>query len=91
MDFVREHRYSKKDDGELTAEIVWQEVDESTVDVKRTFVDDSLRGQGIAEQLVDAVVAEMEERNKKIIPTCPYVESLFEKKQDKYGHIEAKN
>ena len=45
-----------------------------------TFVDPSLRGQGVAEQLVDRVVEEMEKENKKIIASCPYVVELFKRK-----------
>ncbi|MCD8505683.1 MAG: N-acetyltransferase [Alkalibacterium thalassium] len=33
-----------------------------------TFVDPSLRGQGVAEQLVDRVVEEMQKEQKKIKP-----------------------
>jgi len=51
------------------------------------LVDPSLRGQGIAEKLVDAMVEEMKEQNKKIKPTCSYVVKLFQLKKEKYGFI----
>ncbi len=91
MEFLKgENRfYQENEDGDLIAEITYKVVDENTVDADHTFVDPSLRGQGIAEQLVDRLVAEMETEGKKILPTCPYVVKLFERKEDKYGHIAA--
>lgn len=51
------------------------------------FVDESLRGQGIAEQLVDELVVEAKRADRKIHAVCPYVVSLFERKSDKYESI----
>lgn len=92
MKFTKgENRFYREDEGgNVIAEVKYQPVDEDTIDLTSTFVDESLRGQGIAEQLVNQVVEEAEKENKKIIPTCSYAESLFEKKEDKYKAINAK-
>lgn len=82
--------YQENEEGELIAEITYKPEGDDVVDADSTFVDPSLRGQGIAEQLVDRLVTEMEEEGKKIKATCPYIVTLFERKKDKYGHIEAK-
>lgn len=89
MDFVKgENRFYREDDeGNVIAEITYKPIDENTVDADHTFVDPSLRGQGVAEQLVDRLVEEMDNEGKKIKPTCPYVVKLFERKEDKYKHI----
>ncbi|GEK90563.1 GNAT family N-acetyltransferase [Alkalibacterium kapii] len=90
MEFVKgDNRFYKKEGDKLVAEITYVPKDDK-VDVNHTFVDQSLRGQGIAEKLVDRVVSEMEKADKKIIPSCPYVEALFERKPEKYDHIHAK-
>ncbi|HLR91950.1 MAG TPA: GNAT family N-acetyltransferase [Atopostipes sp.] len=91
MEFIKgENRfYREDDDGNVIAEITYKPIDEATVDADHTFVDPSLRGQGVAEQLVDRLVKEMEDAGKKIKPTCPYVEKLFERKEEKYEHIAA--
>ena len=91
MEFFKgENRFYREDEkGELIAEITYKELDDHTVDADHTFVDPSLRGQGVAEQLVDRLVEEMEKEGKKIKPGCPYVAALFERKPDKYGHINA--
>lgn len=92
MDFTKsEGRIYKEDEnGETIAEITYKPVSDDVVDADHTFVDPSLRGQGIAEKLVESLVEQMESEGKKIKPGCPYVEKLFERKPEKYGHIEAK-
>lgn len=82
--------YQTNDEGLTIAEVTYIPLGEDKIDIDHTFVDPSLRGQGIAEQLVDAVVMEMEKEEKKITASCPYVEKLFERKPDKYGHIAVK-
>lgn len=92
MEFQRESKiFQENEEGEEVARITYKPVEDSEdiVDANGTFVDPSLRGQGIAEQLVDRLVADMEQEGKKIKPTCPYVVELFERKSDKYGHIAA--
>lgn len=90
MEFIKgENRFYKEKDDKLVAEITYIPKGDK-VDVDHTFVDSSLRGQGIAEKLVDRVVEEMEKEEKKIIPSCPYVGKLFERKPEKYSHIHVK-
>lgn len=92
MEFNKgKNRFYKEDnEGKLIAEITYKPINEQIVDADHTFVDPSLRGQGIAEELVDRLVEEMEKEGKKIHPTCPYVVKLFERKKDKYENIIAK-
>lgn len=47
--------------------------------VDHTFVHPTLRGQGIAKQLLDRVIQMAREENLKIIPTCDFAISEFEK------------
>ena len=54
---------------------VWR--GEHQIIANHTWVDDSLRGQGVARQLLDVLVAFAREKNLKIIPTCSYVEVMF--------------
>lgn len=91
MDFEKgDNRFYKNDDnGKMIAEITYVPTGDNKVIADHTFVDPSLRGQGIAEQLVDRLVQEMETEHKTIIPVCPYVSSLFERKPEKYQKIVA--
>lgn len=79
--------YQKDVDGKLLAEITYKPVDAETVEADHVFVDPSLRGGGIAEELVDRLVEEMKTEGKKIIPVCPYVIALFKRKKEKYAEI----
>lgn len=83
--------FYENEEGEEIAVITYKPVGDSdeVVDADHTFVDPSLRGQGVAEQLVDRLVEEMAEEGKKIKPSCPYVVELFDRKPDKYSHIKA--
>ena len=42
-----------------------------------TFVPPEMRGRGIAQQLVEALVADARAQGFKIVPQCSYVDALF--------------
>lgn len=52
-------------------------------DVNHTWVDPSLRGQGIASKLVVAVDELARAEGKKLIATCPYVITWYKRHADK--------
>ncbi|NLD18797.1 MAG: N-acetyltransferase [Clostridiales bacterium] len=81
MDFIH---YSNKivlhgENGAVIAEVIFPEVYKDTVDVKRTFVDDSLRGQGVAGKLMQEVAADLEDTGRKAKLSCTYAISWFKK------------
>lgn len=59
------------------AEITFIPEGESKIIINHTYVSDSLRGQGIALQLVKKVVEYAREENKKIIPLCSYAKKVM--------------
>jgi len=61
------------------AEMVYTWAGEDTFIIEHTEVDDSLRGQGVGNKLLDRAVAWAREKNLKIIPLCPFVKSVFNK------------
>lgn len=63
--------------GKLLAEIKFPTTEDGFVDFAGTFVDPSLRGQGIGDQLVRAAIAEIRKQGAKAIVTCPYVKTWF--------------
>ncbi len=65
-------------DNNLLAEVTFPEVDHNTVDINHTFVDESLRGQGIAGQLMEAVAEQLRAQGKKAILTCSYAIKWFD-------------
>ncbi|MDD4204223.1 MAG: GNAT family N-acetyltransferase [Acholeplasmataceae bacterium] len=69
--------FMNDENGKMVAEITYS-VSDKIIIIDHTFVDPSLRGQGIASKLVDSVVELAKKENKKIIPLCPYTKKLFE-------------
>ncbi|MGL6199481.1 MAG: GNAT family N-acetyltransferase [Lachnospiraceae bacterium] len=81
MDFIyRSNQIALYDTEEkLIAEVTFPDVDDNTVNIDHTFVDDSLRGQGVAGKLMEAAAKELRTRNKKADLTCTYATSWFAK------------
>ena len=65
--------------GETIAEVLFPDRGDGTVEVTHTFVDDSLRGQGVAGKLMEALSAELRREGKRAVLTCSYAQSWFEK------------
>lgn len=68
--------YLAKDEKRI-AEITYVTRDDSTIIANHTWVDDSLRGQGVAGQLLDTLVTFAREHHFKIVPACTYVDAMF--------------
>ena len=79
MEFQREHgRIYAMDGDKLLAEITFPDRD-GAADIDHTFVDDSLRGQGVAGQLMRAAVDQIRAEDRQARATCTYAKSWFEK------------
>lgn len=52
--------------------------DEKVVNINRTFVDESLRGQGIADKLMAQAAANIRQTGRKAIVTCSYAKKWFD-------------
>lgn len=68
--------YLLDEDGKLSAEVTYRGEDVYAID--HTFVRGDLRGQGVAQELIKAVVDKARADNKKIIPVCSYAVKQFE-------------
>lgn len=71
--------YLENEQGEVVAKITFPETEEGVVDINHTFVDVSLRGQGVAGKLMEEAYRKIKEENKKAVPTCSYAVQWFEK------------
>ncbi|WP_111860533.1 GNAT family N-acetyltransferase [Acinetobacter sp. CFCC 10889] len=73
--------FLENEQGQRIAEIsyVWRDAHKIVAD--HTWVDDSLRGQGVARQLLDTLVDFAREKQLKIIPTCSYVDVMFRREK----------
>ena len=69
-------------DGRHIAEITYQYQDDHTILADHTWVDLTFRGQGVARQLLDILVAFAREKQLKIVPTCSYVDVMFQREAE---------
>ncbi len=81
MNFIEEdfRIYSKDEDGNIIAEITFEEIEKGTFNINHTFVDKSLRGQGVAGKLVEKAVDKIKNKNGKVTATCSYAKKWLEK------------
>jgi len=80
MDFIHEPNriFFNNEDGKTIAEVTFPNTSVSEVNVDHTFVDGSLRGQGVAGKLMMALVDELKKNNVKATLTCSYAIEWFE-------------
>lgn len=71
--------YSVNQDGITIAEVTFPKISSNIIEINHTFIDESLRGQGVASQLVQMVCDYAKENNFLIKPTCSYAVKWFEK------------
>ena len=64
--------------GHRVAEMTYSRAN-NTLIMDHTWVDDSLRGHGVARQLLDEAVRYARANGLKMMPLCPYVHGQFEK------------
>lgn len=88
MDFKMKSNmiYLDNEDGKIVAKVTFPEVKPGVVDLNHTFVDDSLRGQGVAGKLLVAAYEKIKEDGKTVIPSCWYADEWF-KKHPEYQEI----
>ncbi len=60
------------------AEMLYRRPDPYVMDVHHTWVDERYRGQGMAQQLFGAMIEYARQHQRRVIPTCPFVERMFE-------------
>ncbi len=71
--------YIDDEEGKVIAEIEFEETEKGTFNIYHTFVDESLRGQGIASKLIEEAVNVIKSKNGKIKATCSYAKTWLEK------------
>lgn len=66
-------------DGEELAKMTYTWAGPNKFIIDHTEVDDKLRGKGAGKQLVVKSVEFARENDKKILPLCPFANSIFKK------------
>ncbi|MBP6346522.1 GNAT family N-acetyltransferase [Neisseriaceae bacterium CLB008] len=68
-----EGRFYLAEQGQIVAELNYRFLSPTQIDAYRTHVDDSLRGQGVAGRLYDALMAFTQEAQLTVEPSCSYI------------------
>lgn len=71
------------------AELTYKPKNDTTIIADHTFVDEKLRGEGIAGQLFQKLIKYARDNHLKIIPECPYIEKKMTR-TDEYDDVLAK-
>lgn len=82
MEYIIEQNriYAKNESNKIVAKIDFEKIEEKTYNIYHTFVDESLRGHGIANELVTRAYKEITEvRKSKVTATCGYASKWLEK------------
>ncbi len=79
---VYENTIVYKEAGIVLAEVAYPPTGIGTVDICRTHVDDALRGQGMAGQLMERAAHELRKTNRTATATCSYAIKWFEQHPD---------
>ena len=84
MDFIIESYriYSQDKEEKLLAELLFVDEEKDVLAITRTFVDESLRGRGVADKLMREALKQAKLQDKKIKPVCPYAVKWFEKHRE---------
>lgn len=69
--------YMGDDPAQAIAEITFKITADGRLVIDRTFVSETLKGQGIGQKLVDQVVALARAENRKIIPQCSFARKVL--------------
>ena len=66
--------FAEDENGKTLAEVTFYEIEKGKYNIDHTFVDDSLRGQGIGSKLVEEAVKMLTEKGVQIEATCPFAQ-----------------
>lgn len=68
--------------GKQVAEMVYVMAGPKKLIIEHTEVDESLKGQGIGAQLLEALVDYVRKEKIKVLPLCPFAKATFQKRKD---------
>ena len=71
-----------EDEGEMLAEMTYIQPSIDKMVIEHTQVDDELRGKNVGFEMVSTAVEYARQHHMKIVPMCPFVRSVFDKKPD---------
>ena len=80
--------YAKDPSGRTVAEVTFPRIGEKTADIRHTFVDESLRGQGAAGLLMRETARTLRSEGRKARLTCSYARQWFAQHPEEQDIVE---
>lgn len=77
-----ESSFEIRENGKVVAELNFKQLEGNRVEAYHTFVDNSLRGKGIAEKLYQRLLEYVKEKGYTVVPSCSYIAKRMEKDSD---------
>ena len=74
--------FSIDENGKRRAELKYFHSSPGEITIYHTEVDESLRGEGIGEDMIEAVVKYARENQLKIVPKCPFAKHVIDEQPD---------
>lgn len=74
--------FIENEEKKVIAEVTFPKLNENVVNINHTFVDPSLRGQGIAAKLMLELAKQLRQENKKAMISCPYSITWFDRNEE---------
>lgn len=76
-----------EENGKMLAEMTYSMTGSDLMIIDHTEVSDELRGRNVGYQLVHAAVEYARANHMKILPLCPFANSVFKKKAGEFGDV----
>jgi len=80
-----------EEEGKLLAEMTFSMTGTDLMIIDHTEVSDKLRGKNVGYQLVHSAVEYARANHIKILPLCPFANSVFKKKAAEFGDVLRRN
>ena len=69
------------------AELAYSRPDNDTIDFTHTFVDEALRGQGLADELARAALTYARQEKLKVKTSCTFMQKFVKRHQAEYEDL----
>ncbi len=79
--------YANADDQSKLAELTYYVREDGTTVIDHTYVSDSLRGKGVAGQMMTVAAEDFRKRNIKVTATCSYAHAWLKRHSEAYADI----
>ena len=66
---------------QCVAKLTYFFIDEHTINANHTYVSETLRGQGVADKLYQALITFIHENQLKLVPTYSYIAKKWQRNQ----------